>query len=115
MKIRLYFPPPGENAFGFMAGSEIRRPDPNEEPLHIAVLRGGMTNGMPSVAISQKLPDGSYVFLETSGTGFAAAMVDVIMKVRNEVALVRQARPDVQPNLTITEGGLPVKRDKEEN
>lgn len=84
IKIRLYLEGE-ENALAFLADQEIRRPDPNREPLHLAILDEGMTNGMPSVAIVQRLRDESYVLIETSGKGFLQAIAPFLLKLKEKV------------------------------
>lgn len=39
---------------------------PNEQPIRIAALDSGMVSGLPSVAFGMVLPDGRWVFAETS-------------------------------------------------
>lgn len=45
----------------------------NEQPIHVGVLDAGMTSGKPSVAFGIVLPDGHWVFAETSLALFLAA------------------------------------------
>ncbi len=38
----------------------------NEQPIHVAALTEGMVSGKPSVGLGIVLPDGHWVFAETS-------------------------------------------------
>lgn len=46
-------------------------------PIQVAVLDGGMTSGLPSVAIRLDLPDGRVVVAETSARLFVTAAREI--------------------------------------
>lgn len=54
--------PNGDGSFPHMAGKVVHE----VEHLSITGLSGGMASGRPSVAIIIELPDGSFVFAQTS-------------------------------------------------
>jgi hypothetical protein len=49
-------------------------------PIHVATLEGGMTSGLPSVALRVDLPDGQTVIAETSARLFCASARAIMAK-----------------------------------
>lgn len=64
----------GDGAFGQLRAAHG---DPvvasNDSPIHVATLDSGMVRGKPSIAFGIVLPDGRWVFAETSLALFLVA------------------------------------------
>lgn len=72
----------GDGAFSFLKdeGVTIRFAHPHDDELHIAILPSGTTSGMPSIAFAQKLGDGSWAILQTTGKAFMVVAHAMIAK-----------------------------------
>lgn len=98
MKIRLYLS--GDDApFPFLESAEVNVSDPAREPLHVAIVDGAMSSGMPGVAICQRLRDGSYTLIQTSGKGFLGALAPLLLKLKEKVDAVEAEQKALRERL----------------
>jgi hypothetical protein len=63
----------GDNAWPDLKGKEIIHMANGAPPIQVAVLKGGLASGRPSVALRIDLPDGRFLIAETSARLFCTA------------------------------------------
>ena len=70
----------GDNAWPELKDKEIIHLANDAPLIQVAVLDGGMTSGLPSVALRLDLPDGRVVVAETSARLFCAAALAILAR-----------------------------------